>query len=44
VGVGERGIAAVGIGEATGVGVADWQAVRSKRHPMRNFFMVLIKT
>ena len=36
---------AVGKSGATGVGVAaGWQAVIKRRHPMRNFFMALIKT
>jgi hypothetical protein len=44
VDVGETRIVAAGMGEATGVGVAARQAVRSRRHPMRRFFMALIKT
>ena len=45
VGVGEAGIVPVGMGEATGVGIADWQAAsKRKRHPIRSFFMALIKT
>jgi hypothetical protein len=44
VGVGDEATVAVGKGEAVGVGKAAWQAARKMRHPMRSFFMVLIKT
>lgn len=44
VSVGEAGIVAVGRSAASGVGVADWQAARNRKHIMRNFFMSLIKT
>jgi hypothetical protein len=43
-GTGEGGGVAVGKREATGVGVACWQAVMNRRSPMRSFFMALIKT
>jgi hypothetical protein len=38
------GIVAVGKSGATGGGVAGWQAVIRRKHPMRNFFMMPIKT
>jgi hypothetical protein len=44
VGEGEAGNVAVGKSEATGVEVAGWQAVISRRHAMRSFFIALIKT
>jgi hypothetical protein len=41
-GVCEGGFVPVGKREAAGVGVADWQAARKKRHPRRSFFMALV--
>jgi hypothetical protein len=38
------GCVAVGKREGAEVGVAGWQAARSRMHPMRSFFIMHIKT
>src|SRR5687767_3104772 len=43
-GIGVGGSVAVGESGVGGVGVAGWQAVMRRKHPMRSFFMALIKT
>jgi hypothetical protein len=43
-GMGEGGSVEVGKKEGSDVEVAGWQAVMRMRHPMRSFFMALIKT
>jgi len=43
-GTGDGEGVSVGARVATGVGVADWQAVMRRRSPMISFFMAPIKT
>lgn len=44
IGVCVAGGVAVEEGKGAGVGVAGWQAVMRMKHPIRSFFMALIKT